>query len=59
MEHRLHHLTTTGIMDAVSAISDYSLVKTMDKDEAVKEGLYVQIGKEVDDKYIAALKSAG
>ena len=47
----------TGIMDAVSAISDYSLVKTMDKDEAVKEGLYVQIGKEVDDKYIAALKS--
>ena len=47
----------TGIMDAVSAIGDYSLVKTMDKDEAVKEGLYVQIGKEVDDKYIAALKS--
>ena len=37
-------------------ITDYADVKTMDKDEAVKAGLYVQIGKDVDDKYIAALK---
>ena len=43
-------------MDAVLAITDYADVKTMDKDEAVKAGLYVQIGKDVDDKYIAALK---
>ena len=47
----------TGIMSAVSAIGDYSEVKTMDKGEAVTKGLYVQIGKEIDDKYIAALKS--
>ena len=45
-----------NIMDAVLAITDYADVKTMDKDEAVKAGLYVQIGKDVDDKYIAALK---
>jgi phosphoglucomutase len=47
----------TGIMSAVSAISDYSELKTMDKEEAVAKGLYVQIGKEIDDSYIAALKS--
>jgi len=45
-----------NIMDAVLAITDYADAKTMDKDEAVKAGLYVQIGKDVDDKYIAALK---
>ena len=45
-----------NIMDAVLAITDYADVKTMDKDEAVKAGLYVQIGKDVEDKYIAALK---
>ena len=44
------------ITDAVLAITDYADAKTMDKDEAVKAGLYVQIGKDVDDKYIAALK---
>ena len=47
----------TGIMSAVSAITDYSELKTMDKAEAIEKGLYVQIGKEIDDKYIAALKS--
>ncbi len=46
----------TGIMSAVSAITGYANVKTMEKEEAVKAGLYVQIGKEIDDKYIAALK---
>ena len=45
-----------GIMDAVSALQDYSLLKTMDKSEAVTEGLYISIGKEVDDRYIAELK---
>ena len=45
-----------NITDAVLAITDYADAKTMDKDEAVKAGLYVQIGKDVDDKYIAALK---
>ena len=30
--------------------------KTMDKDEAIKAGLYVQIGKDIDDRYISELK---
>lgn len=34
-----------NITDAVLAITDYADAKTMDKDEAVKAGLYVQIGK--------------
>ncbi len=46
-----------GIMDAVSAIDDYGKLKTMSKEDAEKEGLYVQIGKDIDDKYIAALKT--
>lgn len=46
-----------GIMDAVSAINDYGKLKTMSKEDAEKEGLYVQIGKDIDDKYIAALKT--
>ena len=46
-----------GIMDAVAALKDYNKVKTMDKDQAVADGLYIQIGKEVDDKYIEILKT--
>ena len=46
----------TGIMDEVKAITDLSICKTMDKEEAVKAGLFVTIGKEVDDDYIAELK---
>ncbi|MBR1865329.1 MAG: phospho-sugar mutase [Lachnospiraceae bacterium] len=46
----------TGIMDEVRAITDLSTCKTMDKETAVKEGLYVSIGAEVDDAYIAELK---
>lgn len=46
----------TGIMDEVKAITDLSVCKTMDKETAVKEGLYVSIGAEVDDAYIAELK---
>lgn len=46
----------TGIMDEVKAITDLSTCKTMDKEEAVKAGLFVTIGKEVDDDYIAELK---
>lgn len=45
-----------NIMDAVKAITDFSAAKTMDKKEAVEKGLYVQIGAEIDDKYIAELK---
>ncbi len=46
----------TGIMVEVKDIADLSICKTMDKDEAVKAGLYVTIGEEVDDAYIAELK---
>lgn len=44
------------ILKEVAAVTDYADVKTMDKAEAVKQGLYIQIGKEVDDAYIATLK---
>ena len=46
----------TGIMDEVKAITDLSTCKTMDKEDAIKAGLFVTIGKEVDDDYIAELK---
>ena len=45
-----------GIMDEVKAITDYSTLKTMTKDEAVSAGKYEVIGKEVDDEYIKELK---
>lgn len=45
-----------NIMDEVKAVTDFANVKTMDKDEAVKAGLYVQIGKDVDDRYMEELK---
>lgn len=46
----------SGIMAEVKAITDLSTCKTMDKAEAEKAGLYVTIGAEVDDVYIAELK---
>jgi phosphoglucomutase len=46
----------SGIMDQVKAVTDYNDVKTMDKDEAIKAGLYIVIGKDVDDVYIENLK---
>lgn len=45
------------IIDEVNAITDFSNIKTMDKKEAVEKGLYVQIGKEVDDDFVNTLKS--
>lgn len=46
----------SGIMGEVKAISDWNTVKTMDKAEAEKAGLFEVIGKEVDDAYMAELK---
>ncbi|NSY26716.1 phospho-sugar mutase [Blautia sp. MSK.20.85] len=46
----------TGIMGEVKAISDWNTVKTMDKEEAVKAGLFEVIGQAVDDVYMAELK---
>ena len=44
------------IIAEVRAIKEYSVVKTMDKAEAIAKGLYNVIGSDIDDKYIAALK---
>ena len=46
-----------GIMDDVKAIEDYTTMKTMSMEEAKASGLYVTIGAEVDDAYIAELKT--
>lgn len=46
----------SGIMAEVKAVTDYNNVLTMDKDEAIRAGLYNVIGKDVDDAYIAQLK---
>ncbi len=47
----------TGIMDEVQKVTDYNEVKTMSRADAEKAGLYQVIGQEVDDAYIAELKS--
>lgn len=44
------------IIGEVNAITDYASVKTMNKEDAMKAGLYNIIGAEIDDKYIAELK---
>lgn len=46
-----------GIMDEVKKVTDYATVKTMDKETAKAQGLYVTIGADIDDPYIAELKS--
>lgn len=45
-----------GIMDEVKAVTDFATVKTMEKEEAKKSGLYEVIGAAIDDAYIAELK---
>ena len=44
------------IINEVGNIKDFSTIKTMNKEEAVSQGLYNTIGKEIDDNYIAELK---
>ena len=44
------------IINEVNNIKDFVKIKTMDKAEAVSQGLYNTIGKEIDDKYVAELK---
>lgn len=44
------------IIDEVKVITDYNVVKTMDKSDAMAAGLYNVIGEDIDDKYIEALK---
>lgn len=46
-----------GVMDEVLAITDFSVCKTMSKEDAEAAGLYVTIGQEIDDKYIACVEA--
>lgn len=46
-----------GIMDEVKAVTDYNTVKTMELEAAKAEGLYQVIGADIDDGYIAELKT--
>ena len=46
----------TGIISEVVAITDYHDVKTMSKEDAIAQGLYVSFGEEIDDKYMVELK---
>ncbi len=44
------------IIDEVRNVTDYHTVKTMNKEEAIQQGLYVVIGSEIDDAYMEELK---
>ncbi|MCR5735207.1 MAG: phospho-sugar mutase [Lachnospiraceae bacterium] len=46
----------TDIIDEVKSVKEFSDAKTMDKEEAVKKGLYNVIGSEIDDAYMKELK---
>lgn len=46
-----------GIMDEVQAIEDYTTMKTMGLEAAKSAGLYETIGADIDDAYIAELKT--
>ena len=45
------------IIGEVNAITDYAQVKMTAKEDAVAAGLYEVIGEELDDRYMAALKT--
>lgn len=46
----------TEIITEVSNVTDYHSVKIMSKEAAVAAGLYMTIGKEIDDAYMVELK---
>ncbi|MBP5159634.1 MAG: phospho-sugar mutase [Lachnospiraceae bacterium] len=45
-----------GIISQVNSITDFSLIKTMDRKEAESRGLFVTIGEDIDSRYMACLK---
>ena len=47
-----------GIIDEVLSIEDFSLIKTINKNEAIEAGLLNYVGEEIDDAFINALKSS-
>lgn len=46
----------TQIIDEVKAVTDYNLVKTMVKEDAMTKGLLEIIGEAIDDRYMEELK---
>lgn len=46
----------TGIMAEVKAVSDYGMMLTMDKSEALQKGLYITIGEDIDRPYMEEIK---
>ena len=44
------------IITEVNGVENYATVKTMDLEAAKEKGLYISIGTDMDDKYIAAVK---
>lgn len=44
------------IIDEVNK-TEFSQIKKMNKENAIKAGLYIEIGKEIDDKFVNTLKS--
>ncbi len=44
------------IIDEVNK-TEFSQIKKMNKEDAIKAGLYIEIGKEIDDKFVNTLKS--
>jgi len=50
------HPRDEEIIKEVNSIKDFSIAKTMSREEAERQGLLTIIGQEIDDKYIAELK---
>lgn len=46
-----------GIIEQVNEITDFGTIKTMPKEDAINQGLYNVIGKEIDDEFINTLKN--
>jgi len=46
-----------GIIGEVNSITDFSAIKMMDKAEAVKNGLFNVVGKEIDDAFVENIKN--
>ena len=46
----------TGIMDQLKAVTDYNSMLTMNKEQAVSDGLYITIGEEIDRSYMEEIK---
>ncbi len=45
-----------GIMEEINNIKDFSIIKTIEKNEAIEKGLYHIVGEEIDNSYIEELK---